>query len=58
MTCFLASSSERKRDVGRISEKYRSLADLSGCCACSSKAEVTVRLLQEVQKVAKNQLHL
>ena len=29
---ILASSSERERDVWRISEKYRSLADLSGCC--------------------------
>ena len=37
-TWFLAiySSSERERDGGRISEKYRSLADLSGCCACSN----------------------
>ena len=36
-TCFLASSSERERGVGRISEKYCSLADLSGCCACSNR---------------------
>ena len=27
-TCFLASSSERERDVGRINEIYSSLADL------------------------------
>ena len=33
-TCFLASSSEKEKDVGRISEKYCLLADLSGCCAC------------------------
>ena len=27
-TCFLVSSSERERDVGRINEKQHSLADL------------------------------